>query len=85
MDTSPEERARRIEERATRIVETLEVARGHIRETKPSAADIVARHELHARHERSDGRDERANAAEERARHARNCLVPEPAPPGRGV
>jgi hypothetical protein len=63
MDTSPEERVKR-------IAETIEVLRRAHPRNNPSAADIAALHELHARHERSEGRDERADAAEERARHA---------------
>jgi hypothetical protein len=74
MDTSPEERVKR-------IAETLEVLRRVHPSNNPSAADIVALHELHARHERSEGRDERADAAEERARHASR---PRLVPPGLG-
>jgi hypothetical protein len=65
MDKSPEERAKW-------IAETLEILRRAHPRNNPRAEDIAALHELHAQHERSEGRLERADAAEERAQHARD-------------
>jgi len=57
-------------ERIRRSRETLEALRRADPRNHPSAEDIVYLHELHAQHEREAGREDRAAAAEERARNA---------------
>jgi hypothetical protein len=58
-------------ERVRRANETLEALRRVHPRNHPSADDIAEFHELHARHEHEAGREERAAAAEERARRLR--------------
>jgi hypothetical protein len=58
-------------ERVRRFEETLSVVRRAHPRNQPSVEDIVRLHEVHARHEREDGREENALAAEERARRVR--------------
>jgi hypothetical protein len=70
MNSSPSERAKEIEQRAQWIAATLDILRRAHPRNNPSAEDIAALHKLHARHERSHGRDELADVAEERARRA---------------
>jgi hypothetical protein len=57
--------------RRRRVAETLEAVRRADPRRHPSSEDIAHLHDVHARHEREAGRDERADAAEERARQTR--------------
>lgn len=58
-------------ERIARARETLEAIQRAHPSNDPSIEDIANLHEVHARHEREDGYEERAVAAEERARQTR--------------
>lgn len=58
-------------ERIARARETLEALQRVEPRKTPSVEDIAHLHDVHARHEREDGREDRAAAAEERARQTR--------------
>jgi hypothetical protein len=62
-------------ERIVRARETLEALRRVDPRRNPSVEDIANLHEVHARHEREAGREDRAAAAEERARRTREGLA----------
>ena len=64
MDDEPSRRRRRVQE-------TLDAIRRADPRRHPSSEDIAHLHEVHARHEREAGREDRAAAADERARQAR--------------
>jgi hypothetical protein len=64
MDETPHERIRRARE-------TREVLRRAHPAAHPGCEDIAALHELHAAHERSQGRPERADEAMRRAERVR--------------
>ena len=58
-------------ERIRRAKETIDAVSRVDPRKHPTAADIAHLHEIHARHEREAGREDRAAAAEKRARLAR--------------
>jgi hypothetical protein len=58
-------------ERRRRVQETLDAIERADPRNDPTPEDIAHLHDVHAQHEREAGREDRAVAAEERARHAR--------------
>jgi hypothetical protein len=68
-------RDERLRKRARIARETAEALERVNPRNDPTLEDIARFHELHARHEREFGREERALLAEERARHARAVLT----------
>lgn len=67
--------------RITQSRETLEALRRVERKNHPSSEDIAHLHDVHALHERRAGREDRAVAAEERARRVRARATRPPASP----
>jgi len=57
--------------RRRRVQETLDAVSRADPRNDPTPEDIAYLHEVHARHEREAGREDRAALADERARHAR--------------